>query len=137
MKQFAFRQGDRRLLGVMDGRDPRNLSSALEAAGIVEGEHDLLRLDFFRPQRLQAFLKRWRRFAPKIVGEIRFEAPVLPGKILAVGRNFAEHAKELGNAVEDDFLFFAKLPESVIPTARRSGSRAAPRAWTTRRSSPS
>jgi 2-keto-4-pentenoate hydratase/2-oxohepta-3-ene-1,7-dioic acid hydratase in catechol pathway len=124
MKIFAFRRGDRRRLGVMDGAQPRDLSAALEAAGVVEGEHELLRHDFFRPQRLVAFLKRWRRFAPKIDGEIAFEAPVLPGKILAVGRNFAEHASELGNAVETPFARSAPIScrstTSPIPTNSRS-----------------
>lgn len=115
MRIFAYREGDRRRLGVLDGPTPRSLSDALEAAGVVAGEHDLLRQDFFRPQRLVAFLKRYGRFAPRIEGEIRFEAPVLPGKILAIGRNFAEHARELGNAVEEEILFFAKLPESIAP----------------------
>ncbi|MBI3820018.1 MAG: fumarylacetoacetate hydrolase family protein [Planctomycetes bacterium] len=113
MKFFAFRQGDRRRLGYFDGSAPRDLSSALDAAGVVESEHDLLRNDFFRPQRITAFLKRFKRFAPKIDGEIVYLPPVLPNKVLAVGRNFAEHARELGNPVEEELLFFAKLTESI------------------------
>ena len=116
MKIFAYTHGDRRLLGVVDDKTPRNLSAAIEAAGVTDSEHDLLRRDFFRPQRLVAFLKRWRKFAPPIQHEIVFDVPVAhPSKILAIGRNFAEHAKELGNEVEDDPVFFAKLPESMIP----------------------
>ncbi len=116
MKIFAFRHGDRRRVGLLDGAVPRDLSSALEAAGVVDSEHDLLRHDFFRPQRLVAFLKRWRRFAPKIEGEIRFDVPVAhPSKILCIGRNFAEHARELGNEVDEEPVFFAKLAESLLP----------------------
>lgn len=115
MKIFAFRQGDRRRLGVVDGATPRDLSAALEAAAVTDTEHDLLRRDFFRPQRLTAFLKRWRRFAPPIAGEIEFDVPVAsPSKILAIGRNFVEHARELGHEVDGDIVFFAKLPESMI-----------------------
>ncbi|MFN0206991.1 MAG: fumarylacetoacetate hydrolase family protein [Planctomycetota bacterium] len=114
MKIFAFRQGDRRRLGVLDGATPRDLSAALEAAGIVDSEHELLRNDFFRPQRLTAFLKRFRRFATKLEGELQFAPPVIPGKVLAIGRNFAEHVKELGNVVEEDMLFFSKLPNTVV-----------------------
>jgi 2-keto-4-pentenoate hydratase/2-oxohepta-3-ene-1,7-dioic acid hydratase in catechol pathway len=114
VKVFAFRQGDRRLLGVLDGAVARNLSAAFESAGVVESEHDLLRGDHLRPQRLTAFLKRWRRFAPKLEGPIEYDVPVKPGKILLVGRNFAAHAKELGNAVDEELLFFAKLPESLV-----------------------
>lgn len=44
--------------------------------------------------------------------------PVLPGKIIGVGRNYVEHAKELGNEVPDEPLLFLKAPSSVIgPTA--------------------
>lgn len=41
-------------------------------------------------------------------------APLRPGKILCVGRNYAEHAKELGNAVPEAPLLFLKAPSSVI-----------------------
>jgi len=37
-----------------------------------------------------------------------------PGKIVCVGRNYVEHAKELGNAVPDHPLIFLKPPSSVI-----------------------
>jgi 2-keto-4-pentenoate hydratase/2-oxohepta-3-ene-1,7-dioic acid hydratase in catechol pathway len=37
-----------------------------------------------------------------------------PGKIVCVGRNYAAHAKELGNAVPDKPLLFLKPPSSVI-----------------------
>jgi 2-keto-4-pentenoate hydratase/2-oxohepta-3-ene-1,7-dioic acid hydratase in catechol pathway len=41
-------------------------------------------------------------------------APVVPGKIVCVGRNYAEHAKELGNAVPEEPMLFMKPPSSVI-----------------------
>lgn len=37
-----------------------------------------------------------------------------PGKIVCVGRNYAAHAKELGNQVPDKPLLFLKPPSSVI-----------------------
>ena len=37
-----------------------------------------------------------------------------PSKIVCVGRNYAEHAKELGNAVPDRPLLFFKPPSSLI-----------------------
>jgi 2-keto-4-pentenoate hydratase/2-oxohepta-3-ene-1,7-dioic acid hydratase in catechol pathway len=40
--------------------------------------------------------------------------PVRPGKIVAIGRNYAEHAKELGNAVPEEPLFFLKAPSALI-----------------------
>jgi 2-keto-4-pentenoate hydratase/2-oxohepta-3-ene-1,7-dioic acid hydratase in catechol pathway len=40
-------------------------------------------------------------------------APVRPSKIVAIGRNYAEHAKELGNAVPEEPLFFLKAPSAL------------------------
>ena len=37
-----------------------------------------------------------------------------PGKIICVGRNYAAHAKELGNSVPDKPLLFFKPPSSII-----------------------
>ena len=37
-----------------------------------------------------------------------------PGKIVCVGRNYREHAKELGNEVPKEPLLFLKPPSSVI-----------------------
>jgi 2-keto-4-pentenoate hydratase/2-oxohepta-3-ene-1,7-dioic acid hydratase in catechol pathway len=41
-------------------------------------------------------------------------APVEPSKILCVGRNYAAHAKELGNDVPAEPLLFLKPPTAVI-----------------------
>lgn len=43
-----------------------------------------------------------------------WRAPLRPGKMLCVGRNYAEHAAELGNSLPDKPLIFAKYPTSVI-----------------------
>ena len=37
-----------------------------------------------------------------------------PGKIVCIGRNYREHAKEMGNDVPTEPLFFLKPPSSVI-----------------------
>jgi 2-keto-4-pentenoate hydratase/2-oxohepta-3-ene-1,7-dioic acid hydratase in catechol pathway len=43
-------------------------------------------------------------------------APIamLPGKIVCVGRNYRDHAKELGNEVPKEPLIFLKPPSSII-----------------------
>jgi 2-keto-4-pentenoate hydratase/2-oxohepta-3-ene-1,7-dioic acid hydratase in catechol pathway len=46
--------------------------------------------------------------------EVRLLAPCLPGKIVCVGRNYMEHAKELGNEAPKVPLIFLKPPSSVI-----------------------
>lgn len=41
-------------------------------------------------------------------------APVLPGKIVGIGRNYREHAKELGNPMPSEPVIFLKAISSVI-----------------------
>ena len=48
-----------------------------------------------------------------IVG-LRLLAPVIPSKIVAVGRNYAEHAAELGNEVPTEPLLFLKPSTAVV-----------------------
>ncbi len=45
---------------------------------------------------------------------IRRLAPVEPGKIVCIGRNYAEHAKELGNEVPEEPLLFMKPTSSLL-----------------------
>ena len=47
-------------------------------------------------------------------GQVRLLAPVLPSKVVAVGRNYAEHARELGNEVPPTPVLFLKPSTSVI-----------------------
>ena len=44
----------------------------------------------------------------------RLLPPCSPSKIVCVGRNYAEHAKELGNAVPTEPIIFFKPPSSLI-----------------------
>src|SRR5690349_21685308 len=37
-----------------------------------------------------------------------------PSKIVCIGRNYAEHAKELGNDTPKEPLFFLKPPSSIV-----------------------
>ena len=46
--------------------------------------------------------------------DVRLVAPVLPSKIIAVGRNYAEHARELGNDVPAIPLIFLKPSTAVV-----------------------
>ena len=41
-------------------------------------------------------------------------APVRPGKIVGVGRNYRDHAAELGNEMPAEPLLFLKAPSSVV-----------------------
>ena len=48
------------------------------------------------------------------VGQVRLLAPVVPTKIICVGRNYRDHAAELGNQMPAEPLLFLKPPSSVI-----------------------
>jgi len=45
---------------------------------------------------------------------VKLHTPVLPGKIIAIGRNYPEHAKEQDVEVPDTPLIFLKPPSSII-----------------------
>jgi len=62
------------------------------------------------------------RFAmpdPQMISSIRLAdadllAPVQPSKIVCIGRNYREHAAELGNEVPQEPLLFLKPPSSLL-----------------------
>lgn len=57
----------------------------------------------------------WQRASPgHITEDVPLLAPVNPGKIVCVGRNYAAHAAELGNEVPKEPLIFLKPPSSII-----------------------
>jgi 2-keto-4-pentenoate hydratase/2-oxohepta-3-ene-1,7-dioic acid hydratase in catechol pathway len=55
-----------------------------------------------------------RREARVPVAEVKLGAPCEPSKIVCVGRNYIEHAKELGNEIPKVPLIFLKPPSSII-----------------------
>jgi 2-keto-4-pentenoate hydratase/2-oxohepta-3-ene-1,7-dioic acid hydratase in catechol pathway len=48
------------------------------------------------------------------VDDVRMLAPILPSKVVCVGRNYADHAAELGNEVPKEPLIFLKPSTAVI-----------------------
>ncbi|MEV7615163.1 fumarylacetoacetate hydrolase family protein [Streptomyces sp. NPDC089799] len=48
------------------------------------------------------------------LSKVRLLPPVLPNKVVAIGRNYAEHAAELGNEVPDAPITFFKPSTSVV-----------------------
>jgi 2-keto-4-pentenoate hydratase/2-oxohepta-3-ene-1,7-dioic acid hydratase in catechol pathway len=48
------------------------------------------------------------------VDEVRLLAPVLPTKIVAVGRNYADHAREMGDELPDEPIIFLKPSTAVV-----------------------
>src|SRR5260370_31549456 len=51
------------------------------------------------------------------LAEVQLVAPIEPGKIVCVGRNYRESAAELGNPVPTEPLIFLKPPSSATAPA--------------------
>ncbi len=75
--------------------------------GIIEGTH----VEVIEPHPFSAH----RRTGEQVpIAGLQLLAPVIPSKIVCVGRNFADHAKELGNEVPDQAIYFLKPSSAVI-----------------------
>ncbi|MET8356124.1 fumarylacetoacetate hydrolase family protein [Micromonospora sp. NPDC005171] len=48
------------------------------------------------------------------LSDVRLLSPILPSKVVCVGRNYADHAAELGNEVPKEPMLFLKPSTSVI-----------------------
>src|SRR6185295_10965091 len=53
-------------------------------------------------------------YGPELPAGARLLPPCSPTKIVCVGRNYPEHARELGNEVPTEPLIFLKPPSSLI-----------------------
>jgi 2-keto-4-pentenoate hydratase/2-oxohepta-3-ene-1,7-dioic acid hydratase in catechol pathway len=51
--------------------------------------------------------------------DVKLLAPVVPSKVICVGRNYREHAAELGNKMPDEPLLFLKAPSAVIASEEK------------------
>ena len=63
---------------------------------------------------LRRALERDPGAAARPIASLRLLAPVRPAKIIAVGRNYREHAAEESAALPSAPLLFAKFPSSVV-----------------------
>jgi 2-keto-4-pentenoate hydratase/2-oxohepta-3-ene-1,7-dioic acid hydratase in catechol pathway len=77
------------------------------AYGVIEGEE----VAVIEPHPFTTYHLTGRRLP---IEGLRLLAPVIPSKIVAVGRNYAEHAAELGNDVPSEPLLFLKPSTAVI-----------------------
>ncbi|GAB4469852.1 MAG: fumarylacetoacetate hydrolase family protein [Anaerolineae bacterium] len=84
---------------------------------IEEGIVYVLDGDPFSPRALSETSRRPALARGPVVGpldEVKLLAPVTPGKILCLGRNYAAHAAERGEEVPPEPLIFFKPPTAVI-----------------------
>lgn len=59
-------------------------------------------------------IQRFNEASAFDLDNVKLLAPVRPSKIVCVGRNYREHAAELGNKMPDEPLLFLKAPSAVI-----------------------
>jgi 2-keto-4-pentenoate hydratase/2-oxohepta-3-ene-1,7-dioic acid hydratase in catechol pathway len=78
-----------------------------QSYGVVEGSNV-----YVTSGNLFTGLKRGR-LASKL-GKLTLLPPVKPGKIAALGRNYLEHAKEMGTNLPPEPLIFLKAPTAII-----------------------
>jgi len=85
--------------------------------GSAKARFGLVESDMVRPladgETIDSFPEP-RTDKPISIAEVEFMAPVSPSKIVCVGRNYKEHAAELGNKMPDEPLLFLKAPSAII-----------------------
>ena len=96
--------------------------------GIVDGDAliPLTKADAALPRDMTALIARWDGVKARVadiaatsrervaLSGLRLRQPILrPGKLMALGRNYAEHAKESGSAPPDKQIWFCKQGTSA------------------------
>lgn len=81
-------------------------SSSLARYGILEGDEVFETEGLWDTEGKQGYP----------LSSVRLLPPACPSKIVCVGRNYVDHAKELGNPVPVEPLLFYKPPSSLIAT---------------------
>jgi 2-keto-4-pentenoate hydratase/2-oxohepta-3-ene-1,7-dioic acid hydratase in catechol pathway len=80
--------------------------------GVVEGEGTsgltVAEIDSLPFETVRKTGQRWA------LADIRLLAPIFSSKVIGIGRNYADHAAELGNEVPKEPMFFMKPSTSVI-----------------------
>ena len=135
MKLVSFHQGGQVRAGaVVEGRIvdledviaglhfPGEHSEALAARGVVLPAAGMLRLLYAGPlgtatvsRHIESLVRARSLERCALLEETSLLAPVpRPGKIVGVGRNYAEHAKEIGAAAQERPRIFVKLASSVV-----------------------
>jgi 2-keto-4-pentenoate hydratase/2-oxohepta-3-ene-1,7-dioic acid hydratase in catechol pathway len=97
MKYCRFQSADGPQLGEVQERDSKLWVTGNISAVLASGKGE-----------------PFPHFEPKLLNEMKLLPPVNPTKIICVGRNYRDHAKELGNEVPAEPLLFFKPPSSLL-----------------------
>lgn len=88
--------------------------------GLVEpvaGRDSIVRILLTPPEEADGDMEslRTRRIDPIPLDEAALQVPVRPSKIVCIGRNYREHAAELGHDVPKEPLIFLKATSALLP----------------------
>ncbi|HLV89128.1 MAG TPA: fumarylacetoacetate hydrolase family protein [Candidatus Sulfotelmatobacter sp.] len=88
--------------------------------GLVEsiaGRDSIVRILVTPPEEADGDMEslRTRRIDPIPLDEATLQVPVRPSKIVCIGRNYREHAAELGHDVPKEPLLFLKATSALLP----------------------
>src|SRR5437868_14695386 len=94
----------------LDGQDSYGLVE------LVMGKEVITRVMASAPEQAGGELEDLpsKRMSPLALADAALLAPVRPSKIVCVGRNYREHAAELGHEVPTEPLIFLKPPSSLL-----------------------
>lgn len=83
---------------------------------LPEPRYGVIEEGFVRPlMDADPFVSEVRSFFDRIpVEDVKLISPVAPSKIVCVGRNYKDHAAEMGNAMPAEPLLFLKAPSALI-----------------------
>ena len=95
---------------------PGNASPQYGLVETVAGKDRITRL--LPPFAEEHWLEPAKDFSPLDMSEVELLSPVAPGKVLCVGRNYREHANELGSDVPKEPLIFLKAVSSLTAPGR-------------------
>ncbi|MCY3936605.1 MAG: fumarylacetoacetate hydrolase family protein [Chloroflexi bacterium] len=98
MRLLTFTHRQQRQLGILDEDGRINVASWPNALEDVLERGTL-------PSRSAQYLDP---------AEVRWEAPLRPRKIIAIGQNYVEHIRELGSELPEKPVIFAKFPSGVV-----------------------
>ena len=93
---------------------PLCLPLTARGLGLIETVAGSAQITQTAPDGLIPDFSKAQKIAPQPLSSARLLVPAVASKIVCVGRNYSEHAKELGNEVPSEPLIFLKPPTSLI-----------------------
>lgn len=129
MKLFSFCIGEETSIGIEVDGSRLNLTKALDIYQQAKGIKNamsftflqvLVEMGYCQGEAIRQILSdSWvqaKISELELPSDISFNLPIArPSKIIAIGRNYSAHIKELKHETPDEPLFFSKAPSSLLP----------------------